>query len=265
MKRETRTLKQLIYLILIAAVFSSCNSYKKLTYLQGIEETGKDSTFLKNQPTYEIQPADIMYIRIFTQDEEMNQLFNPFMGQQDGGQRQQGGNLYFNGYTVNDAGYIDVPILDTIYIKGLTVDQAREKIEERAFEYLKEPIVIVKLANIRYTLMGEVNGTGVHKVYDVKLNILEALSYGGGISYNGDRQNVLILRPTDKGTQTFRVDVTNKNLITSELYYIQPNDIVYVPPLKTTLFRERTSDYMFMISALTSIISATALILNFVK
>lgn len=258
-------LKQLIYLLLLAALFSSCNSYKKLTYLQGIEETGKDSTFLKNQPQYHLQSADILYIRIITQDEEMNSLFNPLMNQRGGSQMQQGGGLYFNGYTVNEAGYIDVPILDTLYVNGLTLEEARGKIKTRAYRYLEDPEIIVKLANIRFTLMGEVNGGGVMEVYDERLNILEAVSYGGGLSYNGDRQNVLILRPTEKGTQTYRVDLTSKNLVSSELYYIQPNDIVYVPPLKTTLFRERTSDYMFMISTLTSVISAGALILNFVK
>jgi polysaccharide export outer membrane protein len=243
---------------------ASCESTRKLTYLNDIRETGEDSLFTRNLEPYRLQPADILYIRIITQNEEMNQLFNPLMGT-GANQQARVGNMYYNGYTVNDSGFIDMPILDTIYVNGLTTGQARERVTRRAVEYLKEPQVIVKLANKRFTLLGEVNGKGVHEVQDDRLNILEALAYGGGISYNGDREHVLILRPTEKGTHTFRVDVTNRDLITSKRYYIQPNDIIFVPPLKTTLFRERTTDYMFMLSTFTSVVSTVFLILNFTK
>lgn len=255
---------QLIILALLAGFLSSCNSYKKLTYLQDIPITGEDSLFIKNKKPYYLQPGDILYIRIITQDEETNQLFNPLMGIEGGSQmmRQGSGGLYYTGYSISDSGYIELPILDSIFVDNLTLEEAKRKIVKRAHEYLKDPQVIVKLGTIRFSLMGEVNNTGVNEVYDEQLNILEALAHGGGISYNGDRQNILLIRPTGEGSQTYHIDVTDRNLITSDLYYIQPNDILYVPPLRTTLFRERTTDYMFMLSTFTSVVSTVLLILN---
>ena len=254
-------------LLFIAGTISSCDSYKKLTYLQNIPETGDDSLLVKNKQPYKLQPGDILYIRVITQNEEINQIFNPLMGGQGGNQnmRQGGQSLYYNGYSVNDEGYIEMPILDSIHVNNLTLETAKNKIKKRAYQYLKEPQIIVKLNTIRFTLMGEVNQSGVQQVYDEQINIMEALAYGGGISYNGDRENVLLIRPTGEGSRTYRIDVTKSGLITSEQYYIQPNDILYVPPLRTTLFRERTTDYMFMLSTFTSIISTVVLILNLTR
>jgi polysaccharide export outer membrane protein len=91
---------------------------------------------------------------------------------------------------------------------------------------------------------------------------MEALAYAGDITYNGNRQEVLLIRPTGKGSQTYRLDLTDADLINNEKYYIQPNDVLYVKPLRSTLFRERSSDYMFILTALSSVLSSTAIILN---
>lgn len=252
---------------LLASALSSCDSYKKLTYMQDIAITGDDSLLQKHRKPYRLQPGDILYIRVITQDEEINKIFNPLLGGERGSQnmRAGSGNIYFNGYTVNDSGYIEMPILDSIYVDDLTMPAAKNRIVGRAKRFLKEPQIIVKLSATRFTLMGEVNSKGVKEVYDEQVNIMEALAYGGGITYNGDREHVLLIRPTGEGSHTYEIDVTDKSLISSERYYIQPNDIVYVPPLRTTLFRERTTDYMFMLSTFSSVISTVVLILNLTR
>jgi len=255
-------IKQLIYLFLVAIIFSSCGSTEKMTYLQDIAETGKDSTFKKNKPDYKIQPGDILYIRVITSDEEVNKIFDPMMGGGSGNQQVRPESMYYNGYSVSDSGFIEMPILDTIYVNNMTIDKAKERISNKADKYLKEAQIIAKLANFRFTVMGEVNAPGVKEVLDNQVNVMEALAYAGDITYNGNRQEVLIIRPTSEGSQTFRIDVTNRNLIGQEQYYVQPNDIIYVKPLRSTLFRERSSDYMFILSALSSVLSSTAIILN---
>ena len=254
--------QHIFYFLLIAVIFSSCGTTEKLTYLQDIAETGKDSTFEKNKPGYEIQPGDILYVRVITSEEEVNKIFDPMMGGGSGNQQVRPESMYYNGYSVTDSGYIEMPILDTIYVSNMTIDEAKRRISEKADKYLKEAQIIAKLANFRFTVMGEVNAPGVKEVLDNQVNVMEALAYAGDITYNGDRQEVLIIRPTGEGSQTYRIDVTNRNLIGQEQYYVQPNDIIYVKPLRSTLFRERSSDYMFILSAVSSVLSSTAIILN---
>ena len=244
----------------IIIFLSSCNSYEKLTYLQDVEITNKTSVLEKNKPGYKLQAGDLLYIQIITENQEINQLFNPMISQSSQGLRAE--SMYYTSYLVNDSGYIEMPLLEKIYVSGLNIDQVQDSVKQKAFRFLKTPQVIAKLASFKFTVLGEVKAPGVKQVTANQVNILEALAYGGDISYNGNRKKILILRQTDQGTHTYRVNLAKGKIVDSELYYIMPNDIIYVEPLKSTLFKEQASDYVFVISALSSTLTAVALILN---
>jgi len=158
-----------------------------------------------------------------------------------------------------------MPLLEKIYVSGLNIDQISDSIKQKAFRFLKNPQVIAKLANFKFTVLGEVKVPGVKQVTANQVNIMEALAYGGDISYNGNRKKILLLRQTAEGTQSYRINLAKGNIVDSDMYYIMPNDIIYVEPLKSTLFREQASDYVFVVSALSSTLTAVALILNLLK
>lgn len=254
-------IKTIILLGALVILLSSCNSYEKLTYLQDIEETGDEGIFEKDKPGYLLQAGDLLYIQILTENKEINELFNPLLGTNTS-QYLRPETMFYTSYLVNDSGYIEMPLLNKIYVSGLNMDQASDSIKIRAKRYLKNPQIIAKLANFKFTVLGEVKAPGVKQVTANQINILEALAYGGDISYNGNRKTVLLLRQTEKGTKSYRINLAKDNIIDSDLYYIMPNDIIYVEPLKSTLFREQASDYVFVISAISSTLTAVALILN---
>lgn len=249
---------------ILTILLSSCNSYEKLTYLQDIEETKDASIFEKQKTGYKLQPGDLLYIQIITENKEINELFNPLMGV-NASQYLRPETMFYTSYLINDSGYIEMPLLERIYVSGLSIDQVQDSVKQKAFRYLKNPQVIAKLASFKFTVLGEVKAPGVKQVTANQLNIMEALAYGGDISYNGNRKKILLLRQTEKGTQSYRINIAKGDIIKSELYYIMPNDIIYVEPLKSTLFREQTSDYVFVISALSSTLTAVALILNLIQ
>lgn len=254
--------------ILILGIFSfmlaSCNSYEKLTYFQGVEETKDTAIFEKNKPGYQIQAGDLLYIQIITENQEINQLFNPLMSQTTS-QNLRPESMFYTSYLVNDSGYIELPLLESIYVSGLNIDRVRDSIKQKAYRFLKNPQVIAKLANFKFTVLGEVKSPGVKQVTANQVNIMEALAYGGDISYNGNRKTILLLRQSAKGTQTYRINLTKGNIIDSELYYIMPNDIIYVEPLKSTLFREQASDYVFVVSAISSTLTTIVLIITLLQ
>jgi polysaccharide export outer membrane protein len=258
-------LRYLFIFSILATLLGSCGSTKKLTYLENLAETRQDSLIDKNKPGYKLQPGDILYIQVVTPDPEINKIFNPLMSAENMRGQVRGESMYYNGYSINDSGYIELPIMDTIYVNNMTLSKAKDRIKTKANKYLKKAQIITRLAKFRFTVMGEVTAPGVKQVYDNQVNIMEALAYGGDITYNGNRQNVLIIRPTGEGSKVKRIDVTNKNLIGSENYYIQPNDVIYVEPLSSTLIRERGSDYMFLLSAVSSILSTTVILLNLIN
>ena len=251
----------LFYGLSLAFIISSCNSYEKLTYLQDIEITQDQSIFKKNKPGYQIQAGDLLYIQIITENQEINQLFNPTMNLTNV-QNLRPESMFYSGYLVSDSGYIEMPLLEQIHISGLNIDQVQDSIKQKALRFLKNPQVIVKLANFKFTVLGEVSSPGVKQITANQVNIMEALAYAGDITYNGNRKKLLLLRQTEQGTQSYRINLVKGNIIDSGMYYIMPNDIIYVEPIGSALFREQISDYVFIVSAITSTLTAAALILN---
>ncbi|MCK4921387.1 MAG: polysaccharide biosynthesis/export family protein [Bacteroidales bacterium] len=251
------------YTILLGAIilsFTSCSQQKQLTILRDIGQQS-DTLYQKNKPTYNLQPSDILYVRIITQDEEINKMFNPLLGQGNTS-NMQAGSMYIMGFDIKDSGYIEMPILKKIMVAGLTLDQAQDSITSVAFKYLKNPQIIVKLHSFEFAILGEVKSPGMKSYGTYDLNLLEAIALAGDITYNGNRQNIVLMRPSQKEYQIFRLDLTDKNIVNSEQFFIQPNDVIYVEPLKSTLFRETTSDYMFFVSAMGSVLSFIVLILS---
>jgi len=257
-------LNYLIIILASIAILTSCNSYEKLTYLQDIEITQDQNIFEKNKPGYQIQAGDLLYVQIITENQEINQLFNPLMSQSSS-QNLRPESMFYTGYLVSDSGFIEMPLLERIYVSGLNIDQVQDSIKQKAYRFLKNPQVIAKLANFKFTVLGEVSSPGVKQVTANQVNIMEALAYGGDITYNGNRKKILLLRQTSEGTQSYRINLAKGNIVDSNMYYIMPNDIIYVEPLKSTLFREQASDYVFVVSAISSTLTAVALILNLLK
>ena len=249
---------------ILSLLLASCNSYEKLTYFQDIEETKDTAIFEKNKPGYHIQAGDLLYIQIITENQEINQLFNHLISQTTS-QNLRPENMFYTSYLVNDSGYIEMPLLESIYVSGLNIDQVQDSIKQKAYRFLKNPQVIAKLANFKFTVLGEVKSPGVKQVTANQVNIMEALAYGGDISYYGNRKKILLLRQTAEGTQSYRINLTKGGIINSKLYYIMPNDIIYVEPLNSTLFRVQVSDYVFVVSAVSSTLTAIVLILTLLQ
>ena len=113
-------------LFLVIALGSSCSSYKRLTYMQNIAADA-DTLYQKKKETYRLQPSDILYVRVITNDENIDKLFNPLYLQGSGNMSQmRSENLYLMGFEVKDSGHIEMPILKKVYVKGLTLEEAQK-------------------------------------------------------------------------------------------------------------------------------------------
>jgi polysaccharide export outer membrane protein len=217
-----------IFLLLLA---SSCVPTHKITYLQESKTTLNDSliTIRKMQPPYRLQINDVLSIQIKAPlDPDLVKMFN-IAG--DGGS----GDLYFTGYSLDQHGDIRIPQLGKIKALGMTVEELRELIEKRLVkEYFKENanlFVTVKLDGLRYTMVGEVGGTGQKTIYRDQVSIVEAIADGGGVPITGDLTAVKIVRQYPEGVRTHELDLTTIDVVYSPYYYIQPNDMIVVSPL----------------------------------
>ena len=251
----------LLFILVTNLIILSCTNQRQLIYLQGVDENSDTSFYAMNQLDYWIQSQDILYIKVYTLNSEVSDLINQTSSSNQQNLFQNETSLYINGYTVNDSGYIEIPVLGRIKIINLTLDETIETIRQRADQYLKDATVIVKLISFKFTVMGEVNNPGIFRNFNNQLTVFEAISMAGDITDYGNRKKILVLRPSEKGTETFRLDLTNKNILTSEGFFLLPNDIVYVEPIKSKTFKLNIPNITLAFSSITTLI----LILSYIN
>lgn len=225
----------LIASIIVSVLFTSCITNKDVVYLQDKGEGNDDAVSLTELPKpYKVQVNDILSINVKALDPELVGIFNPIEQTNNTGEDQAG--LYFNGFTVDMHGRIEFPILGKITVLGYTIDEIEAKVKtELLKQYFKETaeiFVTVKLAGLRYTVTGEVAGTGVFTLFQDRVNIIEALANAGDIAQTGDRTDVLVIRQYPDGQKIHHIDLTDIKAMKSPFYFIQPNDIILVKPLK---------------------------------
>ncbi len=181
---------------------------------------------------YRVQINDILSIDVKALDKDLVEIFNPTT--KDIGTSQQ--SLYFNGFTVSKHGNIEFPILGEINVLGFTVKEIENIVErlllEKYFKTTAQVFVTVKLAGLKYTTLGEIGSKGTNVIYQDNVNILEAIANAGDIPDTGDKKDVLILRQYPDGQKIHHIDLTDITALKSEFYYILPNDIIMVKPLK---------------------------------
>ncbi|MCX7987716.1 MAG: polysaccharide biosynthesis/export family protein [Bacteroidales bacterium] len=250
------------FLIILATIlFFSCTRHRDITYLRGIGQSVSDSLIQTTYSFYKLQPFDVLYIRIMSSlDPKAEEMFNQgFQAGNISSGLGSSGSYYLSGYPVNELGNIKMPIIGELNVAGLTLRDVEDLLRQRAREYVSDAEVKVRLLSFKVTLLGEI-GSGQHTILADRANILEVLALGGDVQKTGNKHNVLILRTTPQGMRTYRVDLTDKNLLRSPLFYVQPNDIIYVEPTKAAALRISLSELSLFISSITAVTSVYFLI-----
>jgi polysaccharide biosynthesis/export protein len=257
------SLKITLLIGIISVLFSSCVPQKKIKYLQKKEKEDTTSIYsIKQAADYKVQPNDNLYIRIYSLDEKTNTLFSRQQGSVTAsGSYYSDASIYFESYTVSNEGYIDFPVIGKVYIKELTIEQTRSLIQQLVDEYLKETVVVVKIATYNITILGEVRNPGQYKIYQDKINVFEAVSKAGDLTDFADRNKVTLVRQVKNDSRVYRFDMTDEKFLNSSLYYLAPNDILYVAPLRSKQWGFQRFPYELLISSVAIIIT----VLTFIK
>jgi polysaccharide export outer membrane protein len=222
-------------LLLISTLFTSCIPIKDLVYLQDKNSSGEQNNIsaVETKP-YRLQTNDVLSVTIKAIDPKLVSIFSTTESASTVGKSESA--LYFDGFTVDDHGNIRMPILGEINVIGYTLEEVRTKIEKKLLEeYFKSEaniFVTVKLAGFKYTINGEVGSKGTKTLFQEHVNIMEAIANAGDINTVGDRKTVTVIRQTPTGVQMNNLDLTDVNVMKSPYYYLQPNDYIYVKPLK---------------------------------
>ncbi|GGG32963.1 polysaccharide export outer membrane protein [Hymenobacter glacieicola] len=246
--------------LLTPLIFSGCVSQKNLPYLQGNNFNTRTPVAVDNAPQrYRIQPGDVLSIRVQSTQSTLNEAFNTvdtravFNGDP--------GNLYLTGYSVDDAGNINLPTVGRLKVVGLTVEETQAAAQKEVTRYVRDANVLVKLLSFKVTVLGEVRNPGRYFVYNAQCTLLEGLGLAGDLTEFGNRHNVKLIRQTTKGSEVVLINLTDPALLTSPYFYLLPNDALYVEPLKARTDRGNAGNLALVFSG----ISAVVLILNYLQ
>lgn len=218
----------------VSLFFTSCISTKELVYLQNKNGSATDVPIseVMSKP-YRLQVNDVLSITIKADDPKLVTIFNPTNSGETG---KSSSSLYFDGFTIDDHGTIRIPVLGEITAIGYTTEELRMRIEKQLLdEYFKKEaniFVTVRLGGFKYTINGEIGSMGTKFLFQDHVNIMEAIANSGDITITGNRRAVTIIRQTPTGTEMHDIDLTDINVMKSPYYNLQPNDFIYIKPLK---------------------------------
>ncbi|RYC69903.1 polysaccharide export protein [Spirosoma sordidisoli] len=248
-------------LISLVWLCSSCVSPKQIVYFQ--DDSGAKSA-IQAAETYvpRLGPGDVLAIQVSSLNQEASSFFNPYsLMQTNNGRTQPGtpaGLPEMAGYLVSPAGTIELPLVGTVPVAGLTVAECSALIRQKLTAYLKEPTVNVRNQNFRISVLGEVARPSLFTIPNDQITIIEALSLAGDATIYGRRDNVLVIRD-ENGRKTFtRINLTQRHLFRSPYYYLHPNDIVYVEPGKARV--ANADRFYLLVPAVLSALSFIAII-----
>jgi polysaccharide export outer membrane protein len=223
----SKTIK-LIFCLAITVLFVACKATDNISYMQDIKTNDITSIAPKE---IKLLPGDKISILVKSQDNVLTEHFNislPNMPK-------------MLTYTIDSNGEIDFPMIGKIKLSDKTRSEAAETIKSKLIdEYgMNGAVVIIDFANLRISVLGEVNRPGNINIDKDQINILEALSSAGDLTIYGKRKNIIVMRENGTQKETYIVDLTSvKKTMSSPAYYLKQNDIVYVPANNT---RQRQS------------------------
>ena len=221
-------MKYSLYLLLFSILIfnSSCVSKKKVIYFQEIDSLALGKVKTQFEPIIKVD--DALYINVAGLDPEAATPFNPQNLQGQGG--SGGLQMYRQTYLVDKNGAIQFPVLGTIQVGGLTKEQLHEELTKAISVYFSNPIITIRIANYKISILGEVVTPGVYPIESERVTLPEALALAGDMTLFGKRENVLLIREVDGIKSSVRINMTDPNFVNSPYYYLSQNDVVYVEP-----------------------------------
>lgn len=246
----------LIIFISISIITSSCIPNKKVVYLQSDMELKQnlptDSLSLQFSTSnyeYKLQAGDVVSVKV-------SSLTNPQYSFFANTEKELNSNMpdpQVNGYTINEAGDIILPAVGEVKLEGMTLEQAQGYVQTQIEHILESPTVNIKLLNFHFSILGEVNRPGKYTSYNTRLNILEGIAMANDLTPFANRKNLKLVRFGKNQANVYYLNVLDDDLLSSPYFYLKPNDIVVVAPLKSKNVRQNQLPVAsFVLSTLTA-------------
>ncbi len=205
---------------------------------------------------YRIQPNDALYVSF----ESLTAEKFDFLKRQGG--IQAGSTIIFNSELVDPAGEISLPVINNVKVSGMTVFEVQDTLQHLANLYLESPTAKVRIANFRFTVLGEVKVEGTVSTFNSRVTVPEALGLAGGLDELADKAKIKLIRQTNDSVKVVYLNLLEEEFINSPYYYVHQHDVLIVPPLRQRSYRKYFGQNL---SLVLSSVSIVLLVLNLTR
>lgn len=252
----------IVSLAVIAVIIASCTSSKDILYFQDLNQVELQK--LANEYEAVIKKDDRLTIVVSGPDKTVTAPYNLTLGEMANtgsyGSNPEQSTL---SYLVDKNGDIKFPVLGTIHVEGMTRNKLADYLTQQISKDVKDPIVYVSFRNYKITILGEVRTPGTYTMDSEKVTILQALGKAGDLSLTALREVVLLREVNGQLTHT-TIDMRSSDILSSPYYYLQQNDVLYVPPSATrvTAATTATGIWSVVLSSITTLVAVLGIILK---
>lgn len=233
LKLHTQSLLFTAAVVFFSSFFLTSCKTERIAILKDIPDTASVRYLpLARYSSPVVRVDDILNIVIQTLDPQANTILNqgnlPASSGAISGGSNSSSQAVVSGYLVGKEGSVNMPYIGTIYVKGLTTDQVRDTVAAKIAFYFKDPVVNVRFANFKVSVLGEVKSPSTFLIPNEKPTVIDALGLAGDITIYGRRDNVMLIRDLDGQKEITRLNLDSSKSISSPYFYLRPNDVLYV-------------------------------------
>jgi polysaccharide export outer membrane protein len=223
----------------------SCISNKRVVYMQNLPKGESLVKLGEMVPAkfeeYLLQYNDVIEVNIKTSDPLLNSMLDINVLAANSNRMMMGGGImsggdifYLSGYTLDDNGFVDMPVLGRLKLVGMNLEDAKVAVENELKKYVRDDdyFVRVRLGGIRFSALGEFARPGKYTVLQNRVTIFEAIATAGDLTVVAKRDNIMLIRQYPEGSKAHRINLNNKEIMSSEFYFVRPNDMIYAEPMK---------------------------------
>lgn len=243
----------------------SCVVHRDYKYLIPVDSATKKDTVDLNasQKDYKLQAGDIVDLKVASNVTGSEvEVFNKRFQSNNNSSTASSSGTYFTSYLIEKDGYIEVPLIGKVKAEGLTCIQLNDTMQVKVSEFINYASVSTRLGVFRLTILGEVTAPGTREISNPNnLTIFQAIGLAGDITDIGNKKKVKLIRKNGDQVKVVKLDISSISMIGSEYYYIQPNDVIIVEPLKAKVLRSNSANIALALSGLTFVL----VLINYIK
>lgn len=214
--------KQIIFGVLLMLT-SSCGVYNSNKLLAPSKDPSYTISSYEGQTADErIQSGDELRIKIYPNSGEQALLSIAALGEEEGPAVQG------DGFVVNSSGEITFPLLGSISVQGLRLEELEAQLTEKLATIIQAPYVEITIVNKRVLLF---NGKGAGQVIPLKnegTTLMETLAIGGGVKDLGKSNEIKLFRQENGQRKIYEFDLSEMNQLKNTDVIIKNRDIIVI-------------------------------------